>query len=223
MRVSELRNRLLRWLLLSFFFLLPLLALGGRADLPLLWAWAGVFSAVALVMILTVDPELARERQRPGPGSVDLWRRPVFGGLFLAHAVMGFLDVGRFHWSDSVPYALRLAGLVGFAAGMGLFAWGMAVNRFFSTAIRIQKERGHTVVSAGPYGVVRHPGYLGLSLAVPASGLAIGSWWAFGIGAAAALVILHRASVEDRYLLENLPGYPDYARRVRFRLLPGFW
>lgn len=99
----------------------------------------------------------------------------------------------------------------------------MVVNRFFSTAIRIQTDRAHQVVSRGPYAVVRHPGYLGMIVAAPASVLALGSWWALAPALAYSALVARRVATEDHFLHERLDGYPAYATRVRYRLIPGVW
>jgi protein-S-isoprenylcysteine O-methyltransferase Ste14 len=99
----------------------------------------------------------------------------------------------------------------------------MMSNRFFSAIVRIQKERGHTVVTTGPYRIVRHPGYLGAILHSFALPLLLGSVWGLMPAAVVVVGILVRTIVEDRVLRAQLEGYPEYARRVRFRLLPGVW
>jgi protein-S-isoprenylcysteine O-methyltransferase Ste14 len=99
----------------------------------------------------------------------------------------------------------------------------MMTNRFFSAVVRIQRDRGHRVVDQGLYGVIRHPGYAGMIPAMACSGLALGSWLAFGIGLVYAAWVLRRVLFEDAYLREHLEGYGDYAARVRYRLIPGVW
>jgi protein-S-isoprenylcysteine O-methyltransferase Ste14 len=101
--------------------------------------------------------------------------------------------------------------------------WAMVVNRFFSPAIYVQTERGHQVVSSGPYRLIRHPGYLAMALIVGFAAVALGSWWALLPAGGYAVLILNRAAREDRFLQAELPGYRDYAKRVRYRLLPGIW
>jgi protein-S-isoprenylcysteine O-methyltransferase Ste14 len=110
-----------------------------------------------------------------------------------------------------------------FAAGFAFGLWATHVNRFFSSVVRIQRERGHHVVTAGPYHWVRHPGYAGAIPAVVASGMALCSWLATALGALGVPLILWRTIVEDRTLRAQLPGYAEYAQRVRWRLLPGVW
>jgi protein-S-isoprenylcysteine O-methyltransferase Ste14 len=99
----------------------------------------------------------------------------------------------------------------------------MHVNRFFSSAVRIQRERGQHVVDDGPYRRVRHPGYSGAIPAMTASGLVLCSWLATALGALGSLWLLWRTFTEDRLLHAQLPGYKEYAERVRWRLLPGVW
>jgi protein-S-isoprenylcysteine O-methyltransferase Ste14 len=99
----------------------------------------------------------------------------------------------------------------------------MIVNPFFSPVIRLQKERNHRIVTRGPYRLLRHPGYLGMVVAIPASAVALGSWLALIPGLAFSGVIIRRTACEDRFLKMNLPGYNDYSARVRYRLLPGIW
>lgn len=216
-------SKLLRWVVAVAVFGGLLFGLAGRWDLPMLWAYVGVCAVLGLVLVFTIDPELAKERRRPGPGGVDRRRRVFFGSLFLAVLVVSTLDVGRFHWSDTVPGLLRVTALVVFTAAMGLVIWAVAVNRFFSPVVRIQAERGHHLVNTGPYRYVRHPGYLGLFLALPTVALTIGSWWALVPALANSFLVLRRLLVEERYLKVNLAGYPDYIETVRYRLVPGVW
>jgi protein-S-isoprenylcysteine O-methyltransferase Ste14 len=135
--------------------------------------------------------------------------------------VIAGLDVGGFHWSGTVPVVVHIGGLVGVVATLGLAAWAVSVNRFFSPVIRIQEERGHHLVTGGLYRFVRQPGYLaGMSLF---SLLALGSWWALAPMGSVVFLMLRRAIREDRFLRQELDGYADYAQQVRFRLVPGIW
>ena len=114
--------------------------------------------------------------------------------------------------------AVVLSGL-----GYAIAVWAMASNRFYGRYVRIQTERGHTVATGGPYRFVRHPGYAGLSLFMLASALALESWWALLPAAMVVTVLALRTALEDRTLLAELPGYPEYAQQTRFRPLPGEW
>lgn len=195
----------------------------GRWDLPFLWAILGIYAGFLVVVLLKMDPDLRKERFHPAPGGQDRHMRALLLPFMLAAWVVAGLDVGRFHWSDSVPFAVRVLALVGFVSGLGLASWALSVNRFFSPVVRVQAERGHRLITGGPYQYVRHPGYLGGLLSAVCSGLAFGSWGAMLPVAGCALVFLRRTALEDRFLRVELPGYAAYAERVRYRLLPGVW
>ena len=173
-----------------------------------------------LFTMLAVDPGLARERARPSLGGKDSRVRFASGFLFLVTVGFTALDVGRLHESDNVPTALSVIALFVFAAALGFQAWAMIENPFFSPALRIQGERGHHLVTAGPYRWLRHPGYLAMSVSIPASALAIGSWLALIPAAGFCLVIVRRARLEDEFLRLNLPNYIDYMETTSGGLLP---
>ena len=116
-----------------------------------------------------------------------------------------------------------VVALVLFALAWIVLVWAMYVNRFFSSIPRIQSERGHTVISSGPYRFVRHPGYTAGLLAAITSGIALGSWISTFIAPIALALLVWRTMVEDRMLQRDLPGYADYAARVQYRLVPGVW
>lgn len=216
-------QRLARWLLFSVLLASMSLAIAGRTDLPMLNAFVTMCSLVVLLAMLRIDPGLARERLRRGQTGEDPLRLASIRVLFLALFVIALLDIGRFHWSDSVPRVLQLAALGLAAAAFAWIVWAMSANRFFVPVIRVQPERGHQVVSAGPYARVRHPGYAGMTLFAPASALALGSWWALLPAVGLASLFVARAAHEDRFLLGHLDGYTAYAARVPWRLLPGVW
>jgi protein-S-isoprenylcysteine O-methyltransferase Ste14 len=199
-----------------------LFLVAGTYHLPFFWAYLGVYGACAVVGFLTIDPDLLQERTR----SERRDRNPLLSAaklLMLAHLVAAALDVGRYHWSDAVPVSLQVVGLIGFGLGFVLTLWAMVVNRFFVPTVRIQSERGHHVIDAGPYGMVRHPGYAGITLAVLCSGLVLGSWLSIIPMAVFVVILFSRIVSEDRFLIANLDGYREYAERVRSRLVPGIW
>jgi len=195
----------------------------GRWDVPWFWAVLGIHAVILVLMVTTIDPDLLNERLHPGPGAQDPHVRKVLTPLFLAHYVVAALDVGRFHWSGTVPTPIHLAGLFGYAFGLGLTFWAMRTNRFFSPVVRLQTDRGHRVISTGPYAFVRHPGYTGILVGVISGGVAMGSWWSVVALVPAIAFLVWRTGMEDRFLRENLEGYSDYTRRVRSKLLPGLW
>jgi len=195
----------------------------GRWDLPMFWAYLGVWAVAMLVAAFVVDPTLIQERIRPGPGGRDYATVIMLTPLWLGQCVVAALDVGRYHWSDTVPPVVQMIALLAMAAGVAVVVWAEAVNRFFSSVIRIQTERGHHVITTGPYHYVRHPGYAACPFLLIGAGLALGSWLAALIGVIMVLPILRRTAQEDRILHEQLAGYAAYAQRVRYRLFPGVW
>jgi len=215
--------------LLSYAMIAGILfGVAGRWDLPWFWWTVATFAVshfVTIAVVIRDDPELARERMKPGAG-VPGWDNIVlklFAILCLANLAVGSLDVGRWQLSDSVPQILQASGLVGIVAGMALLAWCMVVNTFFSKVVRIQEDRGHQVIDSGPYRYVRHPGYVGWVILWLSFNLALGSWLAIGGSFIVNAVMVVRTTLEDRFLIENLAGYDEYAKRVKSRLLPGIW
>jgi len=129
----------------------------------------------------------------------------------------------RFRWTGDLPTGWHIFGALLLAGGYALLGWAMLANAFFSTAIRIQSDRGHTVCRSGPYRLVRHPGYVAFSLQSLAAAALLGSLWALLPGAAAVALLVLRTALEDRMLRAELPGYEDFAAEVRYRLVPGVW
>lgn len=208
------------------FFVLAMAALFGAAGtfaLPAFWVYLAILAGIFIASILLLDPDLARERLRPGGQKPPLALR-LFSGVLVLHWIIAGLDRGRFHWSDTVPLWLQAAALVVLAGSYAFCLWAMRVNRFFSSVVRIQSDRGQHVVSSGPYAVIRHPGYLAGILVMVTSGIALGSWLATVFLVALSLpFLMYRVITEDRVLQADLPGYADYAARVRWRLCPGLW
>jgi protein-S-isoprenylcysteine O-methyltransferase Ste14 len=199
-----------------------LFAAAGRIDLPLYWVYVAIIAAICIGGLFLIGEDLARERMRPG-GKPPPWSLRLAFPLCIAHWAIAGLDRGRFHWSDDVPLPLRLAALAVLVIGLALTLWAMHVNRFFSSAVRIQSERGQRVVADGPYRWIRHPGYAGAIPVLTASGLVLCSWLATALGVVGSLWLVWRTGAEDRLLQSELPGYEDYARQIRWRLVPGVW
>jgi protein-S-isoprenylcysteine O-methyltransferase Ste14 len=200
-----------------------LFAAAGTVKILGFWVYVAIFAAVLVASFALLDPGLLRERMRPGGQRPPLALR-LFTLVLLLHWIVAGLDRGRFHWSDTVPPWLQAVGLLALIAGYGLAFWAMTVNRFFSSVVRIQTDRGHVVVTSGPYAAIRHPGYTAGIVIMVASGIALGSW----VSALVLIILsvpflLYRVVTEDRVLLAELPGYSDYAARVRWRLFPGLW
>jgi protein-S-isoprenylcysteine O-methyltransferase Ste14 len=209
-----------RWAVVSGLLAGGLFLAAGTTRIPTLWAYLAVFSGMLLVTMLAVDPGLAHERTHPQAGGQDATARVGAGFLFLVTVGFAATDVGRLHQSDAVPVFASVIALGVFAAALGFQVWAMIVNPFFSPVIRVQAERGHHVITRGPYRWLRHPGYLAMIIAIPASAIAIGSWLALIPAAGFCTVIFRRARAEDGFLKQNLAGYADYTQRVQGGLFP---
>ncbi len=205
---------LARWALITTSLSVLLFLAAGTTHLASLRRYLATFSTLLLVTMLAVDPRLAQERAHPRNAGIDDGLRFAAGFLFLLTLTVAAASVGRLRLSLSVPNCLREAALIAFALSGLLQAWAMIVNPFFSPLVRLQTERGHNVIAHGPYHFVRHPGYLAMSISVPASALAIGSWIALIPAGGFVLLIKRRAQLEDEFLRNNLSGYIAYARRV---------
>ena len=142
--------------------------------------------------------------------------------LVFAQPVLAGLDAVRFRWS-SLPFAFVYPGAVLYAAAMTLIGWVLCINPFAEATVRIQTDRGQTVVTSGPYRWVRHPMYVGAMLMYLSMPLVWGSVWALVLGAVTAGLMIWRTTMEDRTLRRELAGYEDYASTTRYRLLPGVW
>ena len=129
----------------------------------------------------------------------------------------------RFNWSPEFPLWLSMVGFILIAFGYAFAAWALAENRFFSSVVRIQTDRGHVVCDTGPYRFVRHPSYAGSILPLFGIVLALGSVWTLIPAAVATIIGVVRTALEDQTLQEELSGYRDYTQRVRYRLIPGIY
>jgi protein-S-isoprenylcysteine O-methyltransferase Ste14 len=146
----------------------------------------------------------------------------IYGPLISIQPALAGLDAGRYHWT-SLPFGFVYVGSILFAGALALITWVMVVNPFAEKTVRIQTDRGQTVVTSGPYRYVRHPMYVGLILLFVSTALVWGSVWALRLDAVMAVVLIWRTAREDRTLRQELLGYEQYASVTRYRLLPGLW
>ncbi len=153
----------------------------------------------------------------------DRWIVPLIALWlpFLSVLIAG-LD-SRLGWSTSMPDWVHWLGLALLTFGYSVGTWAMAVNAFFSSHVRIQKDRGQTVVTTGPYAIVRHPAYITGAIAMLGIPLLLDSLLAFPPIIPLCIGIVIRTALEDKTLLAELPGYKEYAEKVRFRLVSGVW
>ncbi len=204
----------------------PLLAAGrlGWAPAWRLGALLALLVGVNLLVLRRTNRQLIAKRIEFG-STPRRWDRNVM--LVLTAAIVATLVVAgldaRPGWSRALPFWAVGLGAALVVAGNFVFLWAMAANRFFTRVVEVEPEKGHTVVDGGPYRLVRHPGYVGWSLLWLGVPLLLGSAWALVPGALCVGGIIVRTALEDRDLAAGLPGYRDYAARVRYRLLPGVW
>ncbi len=213
---------------IALFLLLAgcLLGSAGQFSWPMAWAVLGIYLASKVIGLACLNPDLIRERASPGPGSdrgdmviATMGYLTLYPGMF----VIAGLDAIRLGPTVAIPLFVQVTALVVFAFGYGFATWAALSNPFFATFVRIQDDRGHSVVSSGPYALVRHPGYSGVLLSHLALPFALGSIWALLPAAVGTAFFVARTIREDQMLRDHLVGYREYQDRVRWRLLPGVW
>lgn len=211
---------LVRWALITVSLSALLFLASGTTHVTSIRRYLAVSSVLLLATMFSVDSRLAHERAHPRGTSTDGDLRLTAASLFLLTLTVAAYSVGHLPARFNVPNPVRNASLLAFALSTSLQTWAMIVNPFFSPAIRLQTELGHHLIANGPYTFVRHPGYLAMLIAVPASATAVGSWIALLPACGFAAIIVRRTKIEDSFLLRNLPDYGTYANRVRQRLVP---
>jgi len=202
----------------------------GRVDWWEAWAMIGVLAVTTVasrVIMFRTHPELALERARwMEDRNTKEWDKRLMPMVALYGPALMWLVAGLDkRWNASPPLAIELeiAAFAGVILGYAFSTWAFLANKFFSAVVRIQTERGHTVVSTGPYRWVRHPGYAGGLIGYWLTPLALGALWTFLPAVLTGLAVIARTALEDRTLQNELTGYREYAAQVRYRLLPGVW
>lgn len=222
------------WILvqtLVFVILVPFLPLliSRRWNWWEAWIYAAVYIlgfAISRVLAARRHPDILAERARfMQHENAKAWDRllvPILGLASTSILVVAGLDK-LLDWSPTLGLPLRSLSLAVILVGYALGSYALIENRFFSGMVRIQSERGHQVVSSGPYSWIRHPGYLGGLLTYLGAPFLLGSYWAIIPAIITMIVVITRTHLEDKTLHMELPGYSEYASRVRFRMLPGVW
>lgn len=199
----------------------------GRIDWWPAWAALAVMAAWTIataIVILRTNPGLLAERLGPRKGA-KLWDTvimSILGVAQLARYILAGLDQ-RYGWTGGFSITAQIAALALCILGYAVMVWATASNAFFSQIVRIQPERGHAVVTDGPYHYLRHPGYAGAILFELAVPVLLASWWVFIPSVLGAALLVLRTALEDRTLQAELAGYTDYVHKVNYRLLPGIW
>jgi protein-S-isoprenylcysteine O-methyltransferase Ste14 len=221
-----------KWLLQNLIWVIALGVLlfvtAGTLDWPSAWVFLGTSAAIGIGFgwwLAKTDPALLAERMRPMMQKDQPAADKKFMLVFGVTALIWFLAIGfdkRLHASD-IPVALQALGLAMLLLTTGFIMWVMRENSFAAPVVKVQTERGHRVVSTGPYAWVRHPMYSGTILFFVGVPLLLGSWWGVALSPLFVILFAIRSGIEERALVAGLPGYADYTRRVRYRLVPGLW
>jgi protein-S-isoprenylcysteine O-methyltransferase Ste14 len=201
-----------------------LFGFAGQWDYWHGWVFFLLHIYVTLFSWLIIPSELLQERTKPGPGTKE-WDY-IFFILFSLLYITPFiaaLDGGRHHWTGNFPLWVNALAFIVIFLGYSLTILSLWKNRFFSSTVRIQKDRGHYVVDKGPYALIRHPGYAGVILSCLGIPFALNSLWALVPAGLLAVVFIIRTYLEDITLQRELRGYANYAGRVRYRLIPKVW
>lgn len=222
---GSIRKAALETVGLCVLLALALFASAGSLSWPMAWTVLVFYMALSIAGFMVLPRDLIEERSSfpAGAKAADLL---IAGLAFLFLFPICLLVCGldaRFHWSPSIPVRAQVPALVIFALGYGLSLWAARSNQFFSAVVRVQHERGHHVVSAGPYACIRHPGYAGPMLGHLVLPIALGSLWGLVPAVLGCSFLALRIGYEERVLGEQLPGYSEYVHRVRWRLVPHVW
>lgn len=217
---------------LLYFLGLPalLLLLGGDPRWWQAWVYVSIsilFTILSRALIAKTHPDLIAERARfQEHRDTKSWDRllgPISAFLLpLIYLVTAGLD-WRFSWSPVLPLWVSLLAILITLAAYAFTTWAMVINRYFSANVRIQRDRGHTVIENGPYRFIRHPGYAGGIVVGVMLPLMLNTLWAYLPILLFILVVLLRTSKEDEALVNELPGYAEYTKRTKFRIFPGIW
>ncbi|MCP8304969.1 MAG: isoprenylcysteine carboxylmethyltransferase family protein [archaeon] len=200
----------------------------GRIDILRAWIFVGIIAlqySLGFLLMYKYNPELINQRARGIRQDTKSWDKVLMPvGIIMSYVVLVVigLDVGRFQWS-SLSIDFMIVGLILFVIAATLGTWAGITNPHFEPTVRIQKDRGHKVITTGPYKIVRHPGYVAAILFPISFSLIIGSLYGLIPAGIVMLLLIIRTSLEDKTLLNELDGYSKYAQRVKYRLVPGIW
>lgn len=186
---------------------------------------ATVTTALMNFWAIRNDEELMSERSQPGEGAKP-WDKLILSMsaiTYLGSIITAGLDSGRFQWSPVFHWSLYAIGVFLLVIGQVIFLIARNENRFFSSVVRIQVERNHTVCETGIYKTIRHPGYLGMMISMTGVPLITGSLWSIIPVTGSIALLIIRTCMEDESLKKELPGYTDYVKKTKYKLIPGLW
>jgi protein-S-isoprenylcysteine O-methyltransferase Ste14 len=215
---------------IGFFvaFALALFLPAGTLAWGAAWMFLALFFGFYLaltVWLIRHNPALLQERMRLRAADQQGWDKLLFPVLLsfpFAWLIFMSFDAVHAHWSP-VPVWLQIVGAIVLVGSFALLFLVFRENTYLSPVVRIQEERGHTVVSTGPYHYVRHPMYAAIVVFVVGTPLLLGSWSGVLVGLLFVVLLARRAVLEERTLRAELPGYPAYLAQVKYRLIPYVW
>jgi protein-S-isoprenylcysteine O-methyltransferase Ste14 len=226
-RPDTVKNILRRLLQVSISIIITLIILlVSSGMINWIYAWILTLTSVLVIIInaFIFPAELISERGRKKE-NVEKWDKIITGIMiipwFTLYIIAG-LDI-RFGWTHELALWVHIVALVIYMTGNALVSWSMTANNYFSTSVRIQYDRGHTVSSGGPYSYIRHPGYLGMIVFLLSTPIILGSFWALIPAVITVVLLIIRTSFEDDTLKNKLEGYKEYAGRVKYRIISGVW
>jgi len=223
---EELEGKLIFKSIFFFALIIAITFIGaGRVDYWQGWIYNGLNIIFLLLSYFLLPRELIEERLKPKEG-MKKWDKIYYivsTPVYFAILIISILDGGRFDWEPRIPILVVIIGVVVYTIGQIIVLWAKKANKFFSTVVRIQKDRGQTVCKDGPYCFVRHPGYLGGLLYTIVTPFVLSSFWGLIPTVIAVVLLFIRTHLEDKTLQMELEGYTDYTNETRYRLLPGIW
>jgi protein-S-isoprenylcysteine O-methyltransferase Ste14 len=214
-------------LAVSLFFFLVLFISAGNINYWQGWLYVSMNLFMTLLTVLASmgNTELINERLKPGEGTKK-WDKFLLGisaFIYLIMIIVSGLDSGRFHWSPNLHWGLYIIAIILTLSGHSFFLIAKRQNKFFSSVVRIQKERGHTVCDTGLYKIIRHPGYFGMIISTLGFPLLLGSLWSLIPVILSILILLIRTHLEDATLINELTGYREYTQKTPHKLIPKVW
>ncbi len=218
---------LLKTLITTLLFSAIIFLFAGKISYLQGWIFltTNIITALMNFMAIRNDTELMSERSKVGDGAKS-WDKLILGSsalIYLVNIAVAGLDSGRYHWSPDFGWSIYALGVILTIAGQLIFLSARKENKYFSSVVRIQTERGHTVCDTGLYKTVRHPGYSGMIISLAALPLITGSLWSIIPTLAAIVLLFIRTYLEDETLKKELPGYTEYTNKTRRRLIPMIW
>jgi protein-S-isoprenylcysteine O-methyltransferase Ste14 len=215
---------------LATLFLSGIVIFGGAGRINWGLGWLFITAWIVpkvsfLIWLRWRDPDLLIERatRHENTQPYDRIILPLYFLFAFGTFIVASLDGGRFRWSGDISIIWVILAYIIYLLGNSLAGWAIDSNPFFSSESRLQTDRAQKVSNTGPYGFIRHPAYSAALLLWITTGPMLESWWAVIPGFLAGVMMLIRTVFEDRMLMAELPGYLEYAKQVRYRLLPGIW